>query len=79
MVSTDQTLQVIGHRQDKIDDTHTMLDMNQIYEKIVAMMAQMSSDLKMGQKNEGVEGTNGFLKSIFLILEGMVPESGLEG
>lgn len=53
--ATDQTLQVFGHRQEKIEDT--VLDMNQKYEKMMVMIAQITSDLKAKQKNKGVEGS----------------------
>lgn len=53
--STDQTLQVFGHRQDKIQDA--LLDMNQNYEKLVNIMAQMTSDFENELENKCVEGS----------------------
>lgn len=42
-----------GHRQEKIEDD--IMDMNHKYEKPVTMAAQLTSDLKYGQKKKVIE------------------------
>lgn len=66
----DQILQVRGHRLENIENP--LLGMNKIYEKVVFMKVQISSELKIDQK-KGVEGPVDNLRfGIVILTPGLV-------